>query len=197
MRWLLAVSLIVLPVLSKAAPVMPCDTGPIPLATILTPGFTCQQQDKIFSNFDGSGIPADSTVQFHSQALPSGDVHTVQLVGNFLADFVFAYTIMVDTAIAPNLYINHVAAGIDLATAGPSLLKEWAGGSVTSIGPLASMPVMAQMLAITDTFTANNGAAVSISNSFSQTTIPEPSTYVLIGLGAILLGFLKPVRKTS
>ena len=168
------------------------------------PGFTCEQQDKIFSNFNAGGAPTDSTLRLLLQSLGGGeDIHTVVFGGSFTSDFTVGYTVTVDTGISTERIFKVTG---DIQNPGgsgsPSNLKTVFGaggftGSTTSTIGSPGIPIGVPNLTsldVTDAYTANGGAATNIGNSFFQQTVPEPGTTALFGAGLLALGFISSRR---
>jgi hypothetical protein len=209
MRFALAAVLLIVPIGLSAATI-PCgtgdpnDSGPIALATVLaTPGFACEQQDKIYSGFNLiSGSVAGINMEFFFQPIGPNDNHTVQFSGNLGLAFALEYDITIDLGISPNNRLKLVGVDINASASGgnPTITKSSpdfativasknTGSQATAIPSLTSVHVM-------DTYNPNGGAATSISNSFVEATVPEPTTMVLLSGALFLLG-AKRKRKAN
>lgn len=178
----------------------------------------CEINDKIFENFNAQTAPTDTTVQFSSLL---GTV-TVNFqnggVGAFVTDFSLSYTVRVDPLFDPFgnpnnqnfVYaINQVAAGMQISGSAVAVLSKTcspvcspapsstaSGASTTNvIGNVAN----AQSVTITDNFDYTSGIVTNIANTIFEvnTTIPEPSTFVLFGGALVGLGLLRRKRRSA
>jgi hypothetical protein len=187
------------------------DTGPLMLSTVISePGFSCEQQDKIYSDFSiVSGTPSPD-LSLRIQFQPQGDgteLHSVTFTGaldSSYGDFAIAYVVSVDPIIAPTTTI--VGAGASISASGnvgnPMVME-----NSTAFAP----PIMASLqgsghdfrainpgvttIGVVDSFMVNGGAAQSFSNSFiesaPQAPVPEAMTLLLMGTGLVTIGGLK------
>jgi hypothetical protein len=180
----------------------------IQFAVFSTAGFACEQQDKIYSNFVLGALPATATLRIQLQPLGLVDFHTVTFNGNFATDFAISYDIAIDLTLSPLALITSVTGDLSNPSGQgtPSNLKTVfsEGGSV--IGTLTSVPgnpgsaiaTANTALHVTDAYTANGGAAVSISNTFREdltAAAPETYSYALIGGGLLVLASLRRIRR--
>ncbi|MBZ5723989.1 MAG: PEP-CTERM sorting domain-containing protein [Acidobacteriia bacterium] len=167
--------------------------------------FACEQQDKIYSNFFVLGMSVDTSLRLQVQALAAGDFHTVAFNGNFTGNFLVSYDIAVDLAISPDFTISRVSGDLSnpSGVGTPSNLKEVFDAGGNFIGSLTSTPGNpgtpfftggVTSLQVFDSYTAGGGAAVSVANTFLETT-PEPVTMVLLGTGLLGIGALGRRRK--
>jgi hypothetical protein len=175
-----------------------------------TANFACEQQDKIYSNFNLGALPATSTLRIQLQPLTGVDFHTVTINGNFAADFTFSYDIAIDLALSPTNLITSVTGDISNPSnqGTPSNLKTVFTEGGVLIGSLTSVPgnpgsaiaTDVTALHVTDVYTAGGGAAVSISNTFREdltASAPETYSYLLVGGGFLLLASLRRIRRRS
>jgi len=174
------------------------------------PNFACEQQDKIYSNFSVGAIPTDSTLRLQLQPIGSLEFHTVTVNGNFGSSFAFSYDIAIDLTINALNRITAVTGDISNPSGQgtPSNLKTVfteGGANIGSLTSTAGSPGGAILLSqtavhVTDAYSANGGAAVSISNTFRQDLtgggVPEPVSYTLIGGGLLMLAGLRRVRRS-
>jgi hypothetical protein len=187
------------------------DTGPLLLSTIVSsPGFSCEQQDKIYSDFSiVSGSPSSDLsvrIQFQPQA-DGTDLHTVTFTGALDSnngDFVIAYMVGVDPIVAPNSAI--IGAGVAITASGnvgnPMVIENstaFAPPMMTSLQgsghDFRSITPGVTTIGVVDSFMVNGGAAQGFSNSFTQATpqapTPEAMTLLLMGTGLVTIGGLK------
>ena len=210
---LLLMCLLLTPFAIKAAtiacPGTTTDSGPMLLSTLVSPGFSCEQQDKIYSDFDiVSGTPgAGLTVQIQFQPQGAGTtLHTLNFAGinSTLGEFTIAYMVSVDPVIAPGVTI--IGAGLSINASGnlgnpmvmeaaaafaPPLVASrlGAGSAFADITPgVTSIGVM-------DHYTPNGGNAQAFSNGFIESApvapVPECMTLLLMGSGLVTFGGLK------
>jgi hypothetical protein len=168
--------------------------------------FACEQQDKIYSNFSLGALPTSATLRIQFQSLGTVDFHTVTFNGNFGSDFAISYDVAIDLALSPFNLITSVTGDLSNPSnvGTPSNLKTVFSEGGQTIGSLTSVPgnpgsaitTANTALHVTDVYSANGGAAVSISNTFREdlTAAPEPLSYALVGGGFLLLASFR--RKT-
>jgi hypothetical protein len=172
--------------------------------------FACEQQDKIYSNFSLGALPDTSTLRIQLQPLVGVDFHTVTFNGNFAADFTLSYDIAIDLSLSPTNLITSVTGDIsNPSNAGaPSNVKTVFSEGGVMLGTLTSTPgnpgspiaTFNTALHVEDIYTANGGAAVSISNTFREdlnAAAPETYSYLLVGGGFLLLASLRRIRRRS
>jgi hypothetical protein len=198
------------PVLS--GPVTPCTqlgAGPrsnvtISFAVWTAPGFACENQDKIFSNFVVTGgLSNDTALQLQEESIGPVDFHVVTFSGNFLTAFGISYDIAVDPLLGPNSHIVRVSGDLSNPTNLPNPITTKSvsteGGVLlgniisATLNPGTPLITDATALHILDLYAPNGGAAVSISNTFAQATVPEPASFLLAG--AALLLFSNRIRR--
>jgi len=155
----------------------------VPFATWSAANFACEQDDKIYSNFAPGAIPTDATLRLQVQQLGLADFHTVTFEGNFLSSFTVSYDIAIDLTIAPpNEKLLRVSADIsnppDVGT--PNNVKTVSAngggavsGSLTSTqgDPGGSIATNVTSMHVSDAYSANGGAVVSISNTFLEAVL--------------------------
>jgi hypothetical protein len=175
-----------------------------------TANFACEQQDKIYSNFSLGALPTASTLRIQLQPLIGVDFHTVTFNGNFATNFTLSYDIAIDLALSPTNLITSVTGDISNPSnqGTPSNLKTVFSEGGVMIGSLTSVPgnpgtaitTANTALHVTDVYTANGGAAVSISNTFREdltARTPETYSYLLVGGGFLLLASLRRIRRRA
>lgn len=189
----------------------------VPYSTFSGANFACEQQDKIYSNFNVGGIPVSSSIRFQVQSIGPFDFHTVTLNSNFdpNTNFTFSYDIAIDPnfgGVNQNLLERIVRVSGDISnppnTGTPSNLKTIFSEGGTTLGTLTSttgspgglITLSETAVHVTDQFTPAGGGVVSISNTFLEATpaqLPEPGTYVLYTSGLLLLGATRWRRRKA
>ena len=182
----------------------------IQFADFSAANFACEQQDKIYSNFSLTGLPDTSTLRIQLQPLTGVDFHTVTFNGNFATDFTLSYDIAIDLSLSPLALITKVTGDLSNPSnvGTPSNLKTVFTEGGTTIGSLTSTPgnpgsaitTSNTALHVTDVYTADGGAAVSISNTFREdlnASAPETYSYLLVGGGFVLLASMRRIRRRA
>jgi len=194
------------------------DDVTVPYSVFSAPNFACEQQDKIFSNFNVGLIPTSSALRFQLQTIGPLDFHTLTLNGNFGSAFAYSYDIAIDQDFGgpgANALERIVRVSGDISNpvfqGNPSNLKRVSTsaapgtviGSLTSTIPNPGTPIALSEVAlhVADAYTPGGGAVVSISNTFLQVgtpnSVPEPLTYTLFGGGFLLLASIRRFRRSS
>lgn len=220
MKKLLVVLALIIPV-AFAAPVVcdptASDTQGIAKAVWTAPGFTCQQGDKLFSNFLPGASPADTSLRIMTIVLPTDTFYSVMFGGDFRSGFTIQYDIVI-TSSDPGMSFRRVSADLlGLPQAAQPMLQKVVysmdpathvvdmllGGITSYVGtpppagctspfyPCDPLLISGTVrgLHIEDTFTPNGGAAQQIGNAFTQS--PEPSAMALLGAGLVALSLLR------
>jgi hypothetical protein len=177
----------------------------MPYSTWTAANFACEQQDKIYSNFSPGLIPGSTTLRLQVQTLGSVDFHTVTFNGNFLTNFSVSYDVAVDATVSPAT-ITSITGDLSNPTnlGTPSITKTVfteAGALIGTLTSTARNPGVAIATNVTalhavDDYSANGGAAVSVSNTFREDIVLEPFSFALVGGGFGLLALAWRIRRT-
>jgi hypothetical protein len=193
----------------SVAPPPACSTQSV--ATIAE-GYTCEIGDKIFSNINTDGAPTTGTISFNG----SGTLYTLDF-NNFSAPittaFTFSFNVAVDTITNPSNRIIQVqdqmltsnTTGASLPNNTTAVVTHTPGGIVNLSGASPdghTQNGVANMLTTNEgvsfAFTPGaNGQLADVSFIISQTTVPEPVSLSLTGLGLLVLGFFGRRRLKS
>jgi hypothetical protein len=201
-----------------------CGPG-LTVDSVTAQGFTCQDQDKIYSNFSATNLPGESVVAISFLELGNTDQHIVSVFFNpvLTADLtqpaIFQFDIAVDLGQKPEGRIVGADLGITVTvppgTAGTTqVVKDFLGGgdgtSITcnataggdNCGPsvsftgVTSLTVRDTISNLTDTATLS-----SIQNTIIQelepVDMPEPVTLAAFGIGLAGLGFAARRRRAA
>lgn len=164
-----------------------------------------QQQSELWNDFTGTDLPAGTIMELSLASVDGHDEHTI----SFLAPFgSVGGTFTLDYAVS-DVGTPHAseasASGAILQTTGTSTLGKVFDGNTgayaigfTQVAASASGITMVDFLPgtttldVTDTFTisALHGSnATGLSNSFVENSIPEPSTWAMMVIGFMGLGY--------
>jgi len=160
------------------------------------------QQDKTWSNFAFSGLPAGTEVQFSFGKVGGQDVHTIAFLGPFGpigGTFTWSYDISVNPGNLVTLLDVASSLGQSRGSSGlkTTLLDNNSNTYTTNFaqtGPLVTSGTTtvafkpgADSLAVTDTLTIGpkGSDATSVANSYTQLAVPEPGALALFGSGVI------------
>lgn len=184
--------------LSLAAPAVAgaatCPTNDT-VAVVMTPGFSCTINDKTFSAFDVTGVPATAQVDFGLL----GPLFTVTLArdGTFFAPgrVIFDYTV---TPTAPNVILIGTV-GVDVSFPTVTTTTTMNGMTLTGTpitnggsGSITFAPGVSSVVVDNTSIISAFGDLNSITNDFSQVPVgvPEPSSWALALIGASGLAFI-------
>jgi hypothetical protein len=167
-------------------------------------GFSCTVGDKMFSNFTYTGaIPTNTSLNISTaNVVGVGDVFTVAFSGSFTNAFSVSYNISIlPDFVNAGWRITRISGdlSVPVSVTGPTLQKQIYDSTGTTlintvnaaVGSPGSVNVSGTSFRIVDNFAANGGQATNIGNSFVQSQVPEPMTFVLSGCGLLALGLLK------
>ena len=199
--------------MSASAVNIACDTVTT-LSQLLVPGTTCTHQDKLFSNFSYTGESVSSILATHEfTASPSGtqDVHgwLFSLPGDWRSTFNLQYDVAITLGTFPNERIFAVkdqmqsgsvpnGPGLnDIETTSPLGASPYfitlSGSSAATEGQQRNFTVIATSVHTNSTFTPGsfNGVPGQLASyeqdwfESSVSAVPEPGTFVLMGLGLL------------
>ncbi len=185
----------------------------------------CITSDKIWADFSNInpaipvGVQAIPSAWQVNITEPFTDVHFIDFVqdntGNALRNntpgvnnvWGIQYSISVDVANFPNKYITNVGVSQNGGTApgGTVLIQKMIydnqGNQIptpalSTPGNFVSNPITGvQWILVKEFITLNNGQTTSFTDRFLQSTVPEPGTYAMMGLGLAALGLISRRKK--
>jgi hypothetical protein len=195
------------------AQIQACGTG-LTIASVTAQGFTCQDQDKVYSNFSATNLPGTASVSIGFINIGGFDQHIITVFFNpvlnstLTTSATFQYDIAVDLLTAPLARIVGADLGIT-ATVPPgtsgtvAVTKDFPGGPGASItctasqggdscGPSVSFAGVTS-LTVRDTISniTTTATLASFQNTIIQVveSVPEPVTLAAFGIGLAGLGF--------
>jgi PEP-CTERM motif len=185
-------------------------------------GAGCQIGDKQFTNFNVGAvgtIPSNWDMTFEVLTTGTFRLDFAQGGSGSLLQFpagpwTVSYNVQVDTNMAPNNYITEVGISINPGSFGEGNVQKTVTdltpgneGFVLGVGianTLGSNPAefllkpASQWIRVVEvvTLTKAGSALSSFTDGFRQSTIPEPATYGMMGLGLAALGLVSRRKKT-
>jgi hypothetical protein len=167
------------------------------------PGVCFAQQDKLYGDFNWSGVdPTQVALIFSYQPLGNNDNHTVTFSGTFNSAFTIGYEVDVNTVLAPHTVISSVAVDILSATGG-TVMDTLTGNNFSAItatgGSRATtgLPPLSTSAIVLNTYNPNGGGSTGIANTFVESIVPEPMSLLLSGGGLLAIGLIgRKLRKS-
>jgi hypothetical protein len=168
-------------------------------------GYTCEIGDKIFSNISLTGAPTTGTVSFAG----GGTTYTLDFANYsspLTTSFTFAFTVAVDLVSQPQNYISQIqdtmltsnTSGNSIPNNTTAVVTHTPGGVVNLAGSPNSQAQNGSILLNTTSDTVSfaftpgaNGVFNDASFVISQSSVPEPVTFSLMGIGLLGIGLLR------
>lgn len=187
-------------------------------AALAVPGGGCFVGDKEFTNFTTPlgtlAIPSVWEVNITDQG---GDAYRVQVAQagsvnatNATYPAVFGFQYEVKVIGQENHFITNMSATVDCGGFLPCSLQkqvyDLSGalvasgtliGGATSTGSPANFTLVpaSQWIRVVETLTMNDQKLASFTDNLQQSTVPEPATYAMMGLGLAALGLIARRKK--
>jgi hypothetical protein len=181
------------------------DNGTVSLTTAPLVEYTAvQQQSELWSDFTGTDLPAGTIMQLSLATIDGMDHHTISFLGSFGA-LGGTYTVDYDVtetfptaeasisgAILQTVGVSTLGKSITTNSGPYSLSFTQTGATVTSGTTTVDFTNYTVSVGVTDTLTISSvpgSDATGFSNSLVESAIPEPSTWAMMILGFIGLGY--------
>ncbi len=184
----------------------------------ITAGYCVQAHDKVYGNFDLSGLPSNTVLTFNLNSIGANDYYQIAFGGSYGnngglgKNYDWSYEVAV-TGAPPGTSIVELAADFNQTAGGPSILSETLtpAGTLpiyeTKTGAIVAAGSTTQTVfspGITDLMIGmhlfNKGTTASVTNTVvqyvpSRQNVPEPLTLSLFGAGLAGLGFARRKRR--